>query len=150
MLDLARELVDLSRAQLAKIPLPDDVRRIAEGAQSITRHVARKRELQYLAKRLRAIDVEPIADALNALKAPGVAETQRLHRLERWREVLLDGSDDDAFTLCSNHPAGDVQQVRQLVRSARTERDRKKSPTASRKLFQVLKAMDQIATLPDI
>jgi len=67
VLALGQQLVGLSAAQLAKLPIPDDLMPHIVDTQRITSHVAHKRQLAFLAKRMRREDdatLDAIRDAL--------------------------------------------------------------------------------------
>src|SRR3990167_10983200 len=53
VLELAHRLVDQPAARLAQIPMGDDLLAIAIAAQRITAQIARKRQVGFLAKKLR-------------------------------------------------------------------------------------------------
>jgi ribosome-associated protein len=148
--DLGKRLVELPASQLATLALPDDIRDAVDKARRIRQHIARKRQLQYLAKRMRQIDVEPIASALDELAQTGRDDVHRLHRLEQWRDHLLDGG-DAALTLLMGHRHDvDAQHLRQLLRQAHRERQKDKPPAAARKLFKYLRELDLIDDLPPL
>ena len=53
---LAGQLIGLSKARLTQVPLEGAVREAVEEARQIRSHVARKRQLQFIAKLLRRTD----------------------------------------------------------------------------------------------
>ena len=53
---LGRRLVELNSEQLAAVALPEDLREAVEQARRITRHEARRRQLQYIGRLMRAVD----------------------------------------------------------------------------------------------
>ena len=57
-------------------------------------------------------------------------ETAELHRLESWRERLLEGGDEALAELLDEYPDADRQLLRQLVRNARLEREKQRPPRA--------------------
>ncbi len=66
--NLGERLVDLTPAQLNRIPLPDDVLAAVRVAQTISRRGGRKRQLQYIGKLMRQVDdPEAIRAALRAV-----------------------------------------------------------------------------------
>lgn len=139
---LGEKLAALSSAQLDRLPIPDDLLPHILDVQRIGSHIARKRQLSYLAKRMRREDedtLHAIADALDAGGEAARQETALLHRAEAWRERLLAEGDDALAELLDAHPAGDRQRLRQLARNARAERERGKPPHASRELFRLLR-----------
>ena len=64
-----------------------------------------------------------------------------MHRVESWRERLLEEGDAALGQLLDEHPHADRQHLRQLVRSTLEERKRNKPPRAFRELFRELKAL---------
>lgn len=61
---LGEQLVNLNSAQLAKMPLPEELQEAIRAAQGMTQRGARRRQLQYIGKLMRRIDVEPVHEAL--------------------------------------------------------------------------------------
>jgi len=146
VLDLGAQLTALSAAQLAKLPIPEDLLPHIVETQRITAHVARKRQLAFLAKQMRRQDDETLEAIRDALDAGGEAarrETAELHRVEAWRQRLLDDGDAALAELLTEHPDADRQHLRQLVRNAIEERNRNKPPHAFRELFRELRELLQ-------
>lgn len=67
--DLAADLADLPPAQLARLPIPEELLPHVHETRRITSHIARKRQMQYLAKQLRREDDETLAAIQSALDA---------------------------------------------------------------------------------
>lgn len=145
VLELAERLVALTPQQLSRLDLPEDVVAEIVQARRITSHIARKRQLGFLAKRMRRHEASAFAHARAALgedRERKLKETAALHRLEAWRTRLL--ADDEAFgELIARHPAIDRQQMRTLIRQARQEQAEGKPPRAARELFRMLKTLDE-------
>jgi ribosome-associated protein len=110
-------------------------------ARGIRSHSARRRHLQYLGKLMRAVDPEPIEQALDALHQHRRGSAEAFHQLERWRERLLQEGDPAIQALLDTYPDGDRQLLRQLIRQHRRELKAGKPPTASRKLFRYLREL---------
>lgn len=139
---LAETLAALSDAQLARVPLDDDLRDEVRRTRAVTSHIARKRQTQFLAKQMRKLDdeaLEAIRRVLAQDRALTVREAAALHRVERWRERLLDEGDETLAQFIAEHPLADRQQLRQLVRNALAERAKNRPPHAYRELFRVLR-----------
>jgi len=144
VLALGQQLVALSAAQLAKLPIPDDLLPHIVETQRITSHVAHKRQLAFLAKQMRREDdatLDAIRDALDAGGDAARRETAQLHRVETWRDRLLADGDPALSELLVAHPQADRQHLRQLVRNATDERNRNKPPHAFRELFRELREL---------
>jgi ribosome-associated protein len=134
---LGAELVDLTEEQLASVELPERLREAVQAAQRITKHGARRRQLQYIGRIMRDVDPEPIRDRLSAWKAVSTADTARLHLVERWRDRLL-RDEQAAQELASEYPDADLTRVRLLLRNAAREREAGQPPKSYRALFKLL------------
>ena len=142
VLELAGKLASLTPTQLARLPIPDDLLPHLEHTRKITAHIARKRQLAYLAKQMRREDDETLDAIRDALDEDGVAarrEVAAMHRVEAWRDRLLAEGDAALAELLDEYPAADRQHLRQLVRSTLEERKRNKPPRAFRELFRELR-----------
>ena len=145
VLELAETLVGLSAAQLARLPIPDEVMPHIRETQRISSYGARKRQIAFLAKQMRRQDdvaLEAIRDAMSKDGDAARKETAALHRVEALRDALLGLDGDAAMTeLLAEHPDADRQKLRQLVRNVHEERKRNKPPRAFRELFRELRAL---------
>ena len=145
VLELGEQLTGLTATQLAKLPIPDDLMPHIREAQRIASHIARKRQIAFLAKQMRKLDDEALEAIRDALSTDGEAarrETAAMHRTEALRDALLGDEGDAAMTaLLAEHPQADRQQLRQLVRNALEERKRNKPPRAFRELYRVLREL---------
>lgn len=148
VLAFATQLVEMQPAKLAKIDLPDDVRNEIANVRRITAHIARKRQLGFLAKVMRRYDDDAFAAARAAL---GVnreklrQETAAMHRMEALRERLIseETSDDALAELIARQSDLDRQHLRSLIRQARIEKATpNKPPRAYREIFQLLKELE--------
>ena len=149
--DLGARLAELRGSELANIPLPDDIVAAIKELNRIKAHGARKRQLGFLAKKMRHIDTAPIDAALEALRQSARANTKSLHLIENWRDRLLgdiDGeSEKEALTVfLDQYLEADRQQFRHLQRQALAERKIDKPPAAARQLF---KAIRDVVLSPD-
>lgn len=135
---LGEALVALPEARLKTFDLPDDLLAAILEARRIHAHGGLRRQLQYIGKLMRGIDAEPIRAQLAALEGTSRAATAELHRLERWRERLLD--DPAALEeLLSMRRVADVQSLRATLRGAIAERAAGKPPRHQRELFRRLR-----------
>lgn len=142
VLALGETLVSLTPAQLAKLPIPEDLLPHIEYSKRITSHGARKRQLAFLAKHMRREDdatLQAIRDKLDASSEVSRREVAQMHRVEQWRERLLAQGDTALAELLGQYPDADRQQLRTLVRNAIAEKAKNKPPRAYRELFQVLR-----------
>jgi len=137
---LGARLVELNPQQLDEIGLPEDLRDAVEFAQRTTKHEARRRQLQYIGKLMRSVDPAPIREKLKIWDGISVEHTARQHRVERWRDRLIE--DESALDeLVREHPGIDARHLRALARKAREERAAGSPPRAYRELFRALRAI---------
>ena len=141
---LGERLSDLGASELATIPLPDDVLAAIHELSRIKANGARKRQLGFLAKRLRNADIQPIENALEKIRQTARANTLNLHLIERWRDRLLgevpDESPKQALTsFLDEYKSADRQQFRHLQAQALKERAAARSPAAARQLFKAIR-----------
>lgn len=139
--DMGEKLVELSSEQLAKMPLDDALRNAVLEAQRIRQRGGRKRQLQYIGKLMRKVDAEPIREALARLEQNHAATSAAHHRLERWRDRLIEEGDAALAELLEALPQADRQQLRQLVRNAQRERQQGKPAKTARELFRYLRSL---------
>lgn len=147
---LGEELVSQPKDRVKRVPMPEDVREVILECQKIKDHEGRRRQMQYVGKKMRTLDEDEIAAiqrVLDSWKGASKAETAAMHALERRREKLL--ADDNALTdLKGQHPDIDVQQLRTLIRNARKEQAENKPPKAYREIFQILKELQTKSAAP--
>ena len=140
---LGEALVDAPRDRVKKVPMPEDVLEAILECQQISSHEGRRRQLQFVGKKMRTLTEEETAiiqKTVDGWRGTSKAEAAALHAIERQRERLL--ADDDALTdLCAHHPMLNVQQLRTLIRNARKEQAENKPPKAYREIFQILKSL---------
>jgi ribosome-associated protein len=140
--DVGAELVKLTPEQLARLDLPENLREAVLACQGITKHEARRRQMQWIGKIMRNIDAAPIAEKLASLQAPSKKQTALFHVAEKWRdEMLADARAVERFE--REFPHADVHRIRVLAEAAREERAAKRAPKHFRELFHLLNAAVQ-------
>lgn len=139
---LGEELVALSADRIKKIDIPDDLRDAVREAQRMTKHdEAKRRQMQYIGKLMRNVEVEPIRAALALVRGESAGETAKLHRLERLRSELL-ADEQVASEIAQLYPTVDLQHLRSLRRAALKEQLQNKPPRSYRAIFQLLKELE--------
>ena len=139
---LGEELVALSADRIKKIDIPDDLRDAVREAQRMTKHdEAKRRQMQYIGKLMRNVEVEPIRAALALVRGESAGETAKLHRLERLRGELL-ADEKVASEIAQLYPTVDLQHLRSLRRAALKEKLQNKPPRSYRAIFQLLKELE--------
>jgi ribosome-associated protein len=138
--DLGGELLALSEEQLARIELPERLRDAVMAARRITKFEAKRRQLQYIGKLMRGVEVEPIRAALDAMLAGSRRQIAAHKRIESWRERLLAGP-GALNELLAEFPGADAQRLRALIHGALRERAESRPPRAFRQLYHALRAL---------
>ncbi|MBZ9613841.1 ribosome biogenesis factor YjgA [Rheinheimera maricola] len=138
---LGEELVSLSAASRARVPLDDELKDALQLADKLSnKREALRRHIQFIGRLMRTRDLEPIEQALALLRNTNQAATRQFHKVEQWRDKLLD--DNDAITaFIASYPDVDVQQLRQLIRNTKKEQEKQQPPKAFRELFQFIKPL---------
>ncbi len=141
---LGEELVAQPMDRLDRVAMPDRLRDAIHEAQRIRDHEGRRRQMQYIGKLMRDVDVAPIREALDAWNGASRADAAALHELEAWRDRLID--DDGALTAFAEAHTGalnpeTMQQLRSVIRLARKERTDDAPPRHFRELFRLLRSV---------
>ncbi|MGB3288196.1 MAG: ribosome biogenesis factor YjgA [Burkholderiaceae bacterium] len=149
LLDLGKQLVDLSPERLKQLPLAERLYEAIRLAQRTTSREGRRRQIHFVGKLMRDADAEAIRAQLDVWENGSREQTLAMHRLETLRDLLL--RDDDALTgLLNDYPGADVQRLRTLIREGRKEAQANAKLQAGqepqrkhyRALFQALKSLD--------
>ncbi|EHK91008.1 ribosome biogenesis factor YjgA [Aggregatibacter actinomycetemcomitans] len=135
---LGEKLVVLTKAKLDKIPLEESLLEAVNLAQHLQKE-ARRRQLQYIGKLLRSMDVEPIQDALDKLENKHLQQQAMLHKLELLRDELMAKGDSALMDFLADYPHADRQHLRNLIRIANKEKAQNKPVKAYREIFRYLK-----------
>jgi ribosome-associated protein len=136
--DIGETLVGLPKDKLNKLALPETLLDAVLEAKRITSNGATRRQMQYIGRLMRDVDVAPIVDQLQRWEGKHTAENAHFHQLERWRSRLLE--DESALSeFMRLHPHVDGQQIRALIRNARREHIANRPPKSSRELFKLLR-----------
>lgn len=139
--DLGAALVELAPSQLKRIELPEDILDAVLDWQRFTKHEAKRRQLQFIGKLMRATDPEPIRAGLALLRGESAEETARLHKRERLRQRLME--DEKVLSeIAELWPHADLTQLRQLRRNALKEHEAGKPPKSFRAIFQIFKELE--------
>ena len=139
--DMCEEITQLAPAQISRLGLPENIEVAILEASKMPLKGARKRQLKFINAQMRKIDVEPIIEKLDKIKAKSAHAARELHQLERWRERFLSDDKQVLTEFLQLHPEADAQQLRQLIRNAKKEMAAEKPPKSSRLLFRYLREL---------
>lgn len=134
---LGKQLVELPDKQLLGVPISDKLREAIHAAKNM-RHGALSRQLKYIGNLMPDEDEALISKALDKLRQSHKEEVNAFHKLEEWRDRLLQGDQDLLDKLAIEIDGFERQYVGQLIRNAKKEHKQNKSPKSARLLFKYL------------
>jgi len=148
LLDLGKQLIDLSTDRLKQLPLSERLYEAIRLAQRTTSREGKRRQTHFVGKLMRDAPADDIRKQLDVWENGSREDTAAMHRLENLREKLL--ADDNALTeLLEKYPSIDVQAIRATIRAARKEAQgnvglqpgQEPQRKNYRALFQILKSL---------
>lgn len=138
---IGQRLVELDPGDLGTVPMPAELEDAIALWRRIRSHEARRRQLQFIGKLMRRIDLEPIEAALNRIDGSSAEARYAFHQLEVWRDRLIE--DGAALTeYLSTHPNADRQALRHQIARVRKARDEEQRRTQARALFRMLRGFE--------
>jgi len=137
---LGRTIMELSKNQLKKIPMSEDLAAAVALANRI-RHTKEgfRRQMQFVAKVLRASDVDEIRKSLEQFKNRDKRAEVEASKLTKLRDRMITNGDDEINKFVEEKPSADRQKFRQLVRQAAKEHKAEKPGKGYKALFQYIK-----------
>jgi ribosome-associated protein len=145
--ELGERLTGLSKDTLKTFHLPEKLLEAILECKRLSAHGAVSRQHQYIGKLMREVDPQPIENRFAELDGQSSQYNGWLHRLERWRDQLIE-QDEQLAKLVAEYPDIDIQAIRTQIRNARKEKAEQKPPKAYRELFQTLKSLIPEPTAP--
>lgn len=138
-----RAIVALPEKSLDALDLDEKFREQVDLARHSKRG-ALKRQIKHLTNILADRDTDAIEARLDQLSEAHHSNVTAFHRIEGWRDRLLEGDDTVLEILAEKSEHFDRQHARQLVRNARREMAQDRAPASARALHRYL------ASLPDL
>lgn len=139
---LGERLVGLDPADLTSVPMPAELSEAIDLWRRIRSHEAKRRQLQFIGKLMRRIELEPIRSALDRIDGSSAEARYAFHQLEAWRDRLSE--DDGALTeYLDAHPQADRQALRHQIARVRKAADDEQRRTQARALFRLLRGFEQ-------
>ena len=133
-----RKISDLTINNIEAFKFPLNIYEAVIGLKNLKSNSAKKRQVQYLGKLLREIDLTDAFLVMKQLKVSSQKEIQRNHIIEGWRDKLL--SNNNSITkFVDEYPKIDRQSLRQTISNAQKEKKEDKGPKYSRQLFKLIK-----------
>ncbi len=162
---LGESLAQLPEIEINKMDIPEPLKNAVLFAQTMKKHGAKRRQLQYIGSLMRNLDPAPIADALEHISRGRAIAERKFKEMEQWRDDLINESASNATsntnsnatsntnsestsntnsgsTIASfmeQYPEADRQRLGQLVRNARkssTQQQRGHTANSSNKMSE--------------
>jgi ribosome-associated protein len=134
---LGKQLVELPDKQLINVPVSEKLRDAIHSAKTM-KHGALSRQLKYIGNLMPNEDEASIRKALDKLQQPHKDDVVAFHKLEEWRDRLLQSDQALLDELALKFNEFERQYVGQLIRNAKKEQAQNKSPKSARLLFKYL------------
>lgn len=145
--DIGRQLVALPKDRLKKLVLEEALLDAIVEAKRLTANGAIRRQMQYIGRLMREVDLAPIVEQLQKWEGKHQEENARFHQMERWRDRLLtDAKAIEAFIAA--YPQIDIQAFRTFIRNAQKEHAANKPPKSSRELFKMIRSVMEQGAAP--
>jgi ribosome-associated protein len=135
--DLGEQLVLMANSHLEKITLDSSLLAAVKEARRLKNLDARRRQIQYIGKLMRNIDLTEIRYSIDKLNHQSQTFRQHFAMLEQWRDRLIDEGNSAVEEFLIDYPNADRQKIRNLSRQA----SREKTGSAKTKLFKYLKEL---------
>jgi ribosome-associated protein len=133
--DMGAQLVQMPNAHLDKIAMDSTLLAAIKEARRLKSNDARRRQIQYIGKLMRNMDLTEIRHSVEKLNHQSQTFRQHFAMLEQWRDRLIDEGNDAIEEFLTAFPNADRQQIRNLSRQA----GRETTGSAKTKLFKYLK-----------
>lgn len=142
--ELGKKVAELSDKQREKIPLDDNLIEGIETYRRIKSNEGKRRQMQYIGKIMRSIDISPISDAIIEIENGQKKVTKKFHELEMLRDEFITQGDAMLPALVERFPSLNRQHLRQLLREAKKEIAENKAPSNQKKIFKYFRELSQI------
>jgi len=136
---IGERLLELSPEQIRKMAIPDNLKKEVLFGKTITRHGARRRQLQFIGAIMRTIDSESVVKAIDMLSMARAVAGSKFKKMEQLRDDFLEKDSFHVDRFIEENPMADRQKLGQLVRNAKKEIAAKKPPKSSRTLFKYIR-----------
>lgn len=144
---LGVKLAELPDSALKRLDLPERLLEAIQNYKCLTKHEAKRRQLQFIGALMRETDCDPLARAVDDMESGNRGQAREFHVVEAWRNALLEGDESGLEAIVSLAPEAEQAEVRsrirQLARNARAEAEKSKPPRSSRALFRLLRELKQ-------
>lgn len=140
---LGGKLAELPDSALKRLDLAPRLQEAIREYKKLTKHEAKRRQLQFIGALMRETDTDPLARAVEDMEAGNRSQAHEFHAVEALRAALLEGDESGLEEIVALAPEDERVEVRsrirQLARNAKAEAEKNKPPRSSRTLFRLLR-----------
>ncbi|MBF6056862.1 MULTISPECIES: ribosome biogenesis factor YjgA [Thiomicrorhabdus] len=142
--DLGEQISQMTESEIKKMNLPKAFTDAVLMLKTMDRGPALKRQRLFIGKMLRQDEdlIVEIKEKLAEIEIRRKQQNAHFHKLEMWRDRMLESGDDAISEFMQLFPHADRQQLRQWVRNAVKEAETQKPPKSARELFKYLRALE--------
>ena len=133
-----RKISELTLNNIEAFKFPVNIYEATVDLKNLKSNSAKKRQVQYLGKLLREIDLTDAFIIMKQLKVSSQKEIQRNHIIEDWRDKLLNNN-ESITEFVDLYPNINRQSLRQTILNAQKEKNNNKPPKYSKQLFKFIK-----------
>lgn len=132
------KLAKYNQEALNKFNLPSEINEAIHELKNIKSNSAKKRQVQYLGKLLRAIDITDALATMEKISLNSKKEIQKNYLIEEWRDKLI-SHEFELTNFISQNPDIDIQLLRQLIVNTKKEIKNNKGNKYSRQLYKMIR-----------
>ena len=136
--DFGRKISQLTIKNIERFDFSSNTYEAIIDLKNLKSNSAKKRQVQYLGKLLREIDLTDAFIIMKQLKVSSQKEIQRNHIIEDWRDKLLNNN-ESITEFVDLYPNINRQSLRQTILNAQKEKNNNKPPKYSKQLFKFIK-----------
>ena len=133
-----KKISELTINNIEAFKFPLNIYEATIALKNLKSNSAKKRQVQYLGKLLREIDLTDALIVMKQLEVSSQKEIQRNHIIEAWRDKLLINN-DSITEFIDKYPQIDRQTLRQTISNTQKEKKDNREPKYSRQLFKLIK-----------
>ena len=133
-----KKISELTINNIELFKFPSNIYEATIDLKNLKSNSAKKRQVQYLGKLLREIDLTDAFIIMKQLKVSSQKEIQRNHIIEDWRDKLLNNN-ESITEFVDLYPNINRQSLRQTILNAQKEKNNNKPPKYSKQLFKFIK-----------
>lgn len=142
--DLGEQLSEMTENEIKRLELPQTLSEALLLLKRMDKGPALKRQKLYIGRYLRQDEplIVEIKEKLAEIEAKKKQQNAHFHKLEKWRDRLVEEGDSALVEFLEFYPQADRQALRQWIRNAQKEQKASKPPKSSREIFKYFKGLE--------